>query len=156
MLVLLAPLPTAPCAKALCIPCAHPNLTPHTHRPDTPPPPGAPCRGLKKFGGQLYLNSHVESITLDSSGRATGVVLRDGGTIKARKAVVSNASVWDTVRLLPPGHPAAQSAVLKFDREAENTPACNSFMHLHVGFDKTGEISPLLSAHTWVVDGFCG
>jgi hypothetical protein len=80
----------------------------------------------------------VESITLDSSGKATGVQLRGGGTIKARKAVVSNASVWDTVRLLPADHPAAQSAVLKFDREADNTPACPSFMHLHVGFDKTG------------------
>lgn len=70
-------------------------------------------RGLKKHGGQLYLNSHVESITLDSSGRATGVQLRGGGTIKARKAVVSNASVWDTVKLLPAGHPAAQAAVSK-------------------------------------------
>lgn len=96
------------------------------------------CRGLKKHGGQLYLNSHVESITLDSSGKATGVQLRGGGTIKARKAVVSNASVWDTVKLLPADHPAAQSAVLKFDREAQDTPECNSFMHLHVGFDKTG------------------
>jgi phytoene dehydrogenase-like protein len=95
-------------------------------------------RGLKKHGGQLYLNSHVESITLDSSGKATGVQLRGGGTIKARKAVVSNASVWDTVKLLPADHPAAQSAVLKFDREAQDTPECNSFMHLHVGFDKTG------------------
>lgn len=30
------------------------------------------CRGVKKFGGQLYTNSHVESINLDSSGKATG------------------------------------------------------------------------------------
>lgn len=80
----------------------------------------------------------MESITLDSSGKATGVQLRGGGTIKARKAVVSNASVWDTVKLLPAGHPAAQSAVSKFEREAQDTPACPSFMHLHVGFDKTG------------------
>jgi hypothetical protein len=47
--------------------------------------------------------------------------------------------VWDTVRLLPADHPAAQSAVLRYDRQAQETPECNSFMHLHVGFDKTGE-----------------
>jgi hypothetical protein len=69
----------------------------------------------------------VERITLDDRGRATGVQLRGG-----------NASVWDTVNLLPRGHAAAQAAVLKMDREAQATPECNSFMHLHVGFDKTG------------------
>lgn len=109
-------------------------------------------RGLKKFGGQLYLNSHVESIILDSSGRATGVQLRGGGNIKARKAVVSNASVWDTVKLLPAGHPAAQAAVSKFEREAQDTPACPSFMHLHVGFDKTGLPDDLELHHIIVND----
>lgn len=62
------------------------------------------------------LNSHVEQIMLDSNGRATGVRLRGGGTVKARKAVVSNASVWDTVKLLPANVPAAQAAVSKYNR----------------------------------------
>lgn len=93
-------------------------------------------RGLTKFGGRLLLNSHVERVTLDGAGRATGVQLRGGGAVRARKAVVSNASVYDTARLLPADHPAA--AVLKLRREATATPACPSFMHLHVGFDKTG------------------
>lgn len=98
----------------------------------------------------------MERVTLDSSGRATGVQLRGGGTVRATKAVVSNASVWDTVRLLPPDHPAAQAAVLKFDREAAATPECPSFMHLHVGFDKTGAPALMLRyaarracAHCW-------
>ena len=47
--------------------------------------------------------------------------------------------MWDTVKLLPSDHPAAQSAVLRYDRQAQDTPECPSFMHLHVGFDKTGE-----------------
>jgi hypothetical protein len=168
------------------------------------------CRGLEKRGERLLLNSHVDRILLDSSGRATGVALRGGGSIKARKAVVSNASVWDTVRLLPPDLPAAQAAVSTFNRwvthgliaareatcsavlngwfvakvcsgasscavccysdcgwftcaymqclccccccccccfcrEAEQTPNCPSFMHLHVGFDKTGAQQNILS-----------
>lgn len=109
-------------------------------------------RGLEKRGGRLLLNSHVERIQLDSSGRATGVALRGNGSIKARKAVVSNASVWDTVRLLPPDAPAAQAAVSNFNREAEQTPNCPSFMHLHIGFDKTGLPDDLELHHIIVND----
>jgi len=46
------------------------------------------------------LSSHVEQIQLDGSGRATGVQLRGGAVVRARKAVVSNASVWDTAKLV--------------------------------------------------------
>lgn len=60
-------------------------------------------RGLKKRGGRLLLNAHVEQVLLDGRGNACGVALRGGGSIRARKAVVSNASLWDTQRLLPPG-----------------------------------------------------
>lgn len=93
-------------------------------------------RGLRKHGGRLMLNSHVERVLLDGRGRATGVALRGGGTITARKAVVSNASVWDTTRLLQGS--AGEAAVAQLAREAQKTPACPSFMHLHVGFDATG------------------
>ena len=58
-------------------------------------------RGLKKHGGALRLNAHVARL-LCERGRVTGVVLRDGKIVKARKGVVSNASMWDTQRLLPP------------------------------------------------------
>ncbi|KAF6250576.1 hypothetical protein COO60DRAFT_1705674 [Scenedesmus sp. NREL 46B-D3] len=109
-------------------------------------------RGLEKRGGRLLLNSHVERILLDSNGRATGVALRGGGSIKARKAVVSNASVWDTVRLLPPDLPAAQAAVSTFNREAQETPNCPSFMHLHIGFDRTGLPDDLELHHIIVND----
>eukprot|EP00952_Eustigmatos_sp_NYUAD-ZCMA_P001600 7128-Eustigmatos_ZCMA.PRE.1 len=34
-------------------------------------------------------------------GRAVGVRLKDGQVIRARKAVVSGASIWDTARLIP-------------------------------------------------------
>ena len=48
-------------------------------------------------------SSHVERIIMEG-GRAVGVELRGGSIIRASKAVVSNASVWDTVnKLLPEG-----------------------------------------------------
>ena len=43
----------------------------------------------------MLLNAHVEGIELEG-GRATGVRLRGGARIRARRAVVSNASMWDT------------------------------------------------------------
>ena len=46
---------------------------------------------------QIILQIRVEG------GRATGVELRDGSVISAKRAVVTNASVWDTEKMLPPG-----------------------------------------------------
>jgi hypothetical protein len=34
-------------------------------------------------------------------GRAAGVNLRGGHVMRARKAVISNASIWDTMKLIP-------------------------------------------------------
>ena len=48
-------------------------------------------RGIKKRGGRVLLKAHVENIVVER-GRATGISLRGGGRITARKAVVSNAS----------------------------------------------------------------
>jgi len=48
-----------------------------------------------------------------------------------------NASVWDSLKLLEPGSVAAET-VEKMKAAAEATPACPSFMHLHLGFDATG------------------
>lgn len=50
--------------------------------------------------------------------------------IRAKKAVVSNASMWDTLKLLP------REVVPKSYLDRVNTtPQCESFMHLHLGFD---------------------
>ena len=89
-------------------------------------------RGLTKRGGEIIYNAHVEEVLVESD-RAVGVRLRKGKEIRASKAVVSNASIWDTLSLIPKG-------VLpkSFVRERENTPECESFMHLHLGIDATG------------------
>ncbi len=86
-------------------------------------------RGLAKNGGKLLLSTHVSEIVVEQN-RAVGVKLRDGKEIRASKAVISNASVWDTLKLLP------KNALPKeFYQEREATPECDSFMHLHLGID---------------------
>ncbi|GLC40753.1 hypothetical protein PLESTB_000026100 [Pleodorina starrii] len=106
--------------------------------------------GLERHGGRLMLGSHVERVNLDSRGAATGVSLRGGGTIKARKAVISNASCWDTLKLLPPDRLPEQ-----WRRSRLDTPACPSFMHLHLGFDAAG-VDPSLELHHIVVNSWEG
>ncbi|KAL7235725.1 hypothetical protein ACSBR1_019088 [Camellia fascicularis] len=57
-------------------------------------------RGLQKFGERISLKSRVENIVVEN-GRAVGVKLRSGQFVFAKQAVVSNASMWDTLDLLP-------------------------------------------------------
>ncbi|KAF9684948.1 hypothetical protein SADUNF_Sadunf03G0003400 [Salix dunnii] len=86
-------------------------------------------RGLQKFGGRLSLRSHVEEIVVENN-RATGVKLRSGQFIRAKKAVISNASMWDTSNLLP-----KEVLPKSYLDKINTTPQCESFMHLHLGFD---------------------
>ncbi|MEM9120315.1 MAG: NAD(P)/FAD-dependent oxidoreductase [Cyanobacteria bacterium P01_F01_bin.56] len=103
-------------------------------------------RGLTKQGGQLRLGAHVEQIELTGD-RATSVRLRSGERLTARRAVVSNASIWDTLKLLPE-HP--KTLVLRQQRQ--QTPTCESFMHLHLGIDGTGLPDDLACHHIVVND----
>ena len=48
--------------------------------------------------------------------------------IRAQQGVISNASVWDTMRLLPSG-----AAPQQWMQECSQTPQTGSFMHLHLG-----------------------
>ena len=88
------------------------------------------ARGLRKHGGELRLNTHIDTILLEGD-RATGVRLRSGKEIHATKAVISNASVWDTLKLLPQISPKLR----RFVDKRQATPECDSFMHLHLGID---------------------
>ncbi|KAF6251044.1 hypothetical protein COO60DRAFT_1645535 [Scenedesmus sp. NREL 46B-D3] len=123
-------------------------------------------RGLEKHGGRLLLRSHVDHIVMEG-GRAAGVALRrrspastpsNGSSsssssseapvevIRARKGVVSNASVWDTHKLLAPG-----VGPKEWRRESVTTPQTASFLHMHLGIDATG-LSPDLDCHHLVVN----
>lgn len=107
-------------------------------------------RGLEKQGGQLRLNAHVEEI-LVAGDRATGIRLRSGETIQAKRAVVANASIWDTLKLLPE-HPATRS----LRRQRQDIPPCDSFLHLHLGIDGTGLPEALACHHIVVNDWEAG
>ena len=89
-------------------------------------------RGLNKHGGKLILNAHVEQVLVENN-RAVGVRLRSGQEIRASKAVVSNASVWDTLKLIPEG-----AVPKRYVEKQQATPECDSFMHLHLGIDAAG------------------
>ncbi|CAM9190225.1 unnamed protein product, partial [Phaeothamnion confervicola] len=86
--------------------------------------------GLERHGGKLMLSAHVEQarLVIVEDGRAVGVRLRGGREIRATKKVVSNASIWDTLSLLPEG-----ALPPDFVESRERLPACKSFMHVHLG-----------------------
>src|SRR6185369_9182639 len=54
------------------------------------------AESIKKSGGKLRLNSPVLRLAYDDSNRAIGVDLLSGERMTARKAIVSNMTVWDT------------------------------------------------------------
>jgi len=100
-------------------------------------------RGLERRGGELLLNAHVDRILVKNR-RAIGVQLRGGSEIRAGY-VVTNASIWDSLKLLPP-----DALPQKFRRQRQATPECDSFMHLHLGIDGTN--LPDLACHSIVVN----
>ncbi|MFB6277252.1 MAG: phytoene desaturase family protein, partial [Halothece sp.] len=102
-------------------------------------------RGLEKYGGTLRLGATVEQILLDRN-RAVGVRLKNGEELRSRYAVISNASAWDTLNLIPkykiPG---------KFRQEKASLPLCPSFMHLHLGID-AADLPKNLPCHHIIVN----
>jgi phytoene dehydrogenase-like protein len=102
-------------------------------------------RGLQKYGGQIRLGAHVEQILVKGN-RAVGVRLRNQEEIFARRAVIANASVWDTLKLIPEG-----ALPTPYRAQRAQTPECDSFMHLHLGIDAQGLRSDL-ACHYIVVN----
>ena len=101
--------------------------------------------GLKRYGGKLYLNSHVDKI-ITKSGKATGIKLKKGEIIEA-SVVISNATLWDTYEhlLSPEDLPSSHR------QEQLATPAVKSFMHLHLGIKAEG-LENLTGHHVVVHD----
>jgi len=105
-------------------------------------------QGLRKYGGKLKLGAHVEEILVEG-GEARGVRVRyRGGKTQVLRAgaVVSNASTWDTQKLLP------ESARSGWAEEKTDFAACPSFMHLHAGIDASLLPSTPEMHHIWVGD----
>jgi phytoene dehydrogenase-like protein len=116
-------------------------------------------RGLEKNGGRIMLRSHVEEI-LVRDGRAGGIKLRGGAVINASAAVISNATVWDTLPMLPDSakrgddcaDEAKAAATREWVKKCEDTELCESFMHLHLGIDAAGLPDDLEIHHIYVED----
>ncbi len=64
--------------------------------------PEALVRGIEKFGGSVRFKSEVEQVIVEG-GVAVGVRLCGGEEVRAR-AVISNATVWDTFNRLVEDH----------------------------------------------------
>lgn len=106
-------------------------------------------RGIEKHGGSIFCNSHVKEIVIEN-GRATGVCLKRGNRIiRAKKAVVSNLSVWD---LYGSGIVDQSAFPESFLRARLDTPVGKSFMHMHIGFRATKEELKQLEAHYMYID----
>jgi len=89
-------------------------------------------RGLKRWGGELKLGTHVQKI-ITKQGKAKGVQLKNGERINA-PVVISNATLWDTYsHLLSPDDLPTSHRQQRLD-----TPAVDSFMHLHLGIRADG------------------
>src|SRR5215216_1466585 len=54
------------------------------------------AESIKRSGGAVRLNSPVLRLSYDETGAATGVDLLSGERVFARKAIVSNLTIWDT------------------------------------------------------------
>jgi len=54
------------------------------------------AESIKRSGGSVRLNCPVLRLAYDESGRAVGIDLLSGERVFARKAIVSNLTIWDT------------------------------------------------------------
>ena len=86
--------------------------------------------GLYSFGGELRLNSKVNKIIVKKN-RAIGIELKSGEKIFSNH-IVSNADIWNTLELIP------KEVAYKWRSERAQTPKCNSFLHIHLGFKAEG------------------
>jgi phytoene dehydrogenase-like protein len=96
-------------------------------------------RGGAQFGMDISLNTHVAEILVEG-GRACGVRLKSGKVIRARKAVVSNATPFDTVKMLParddldPAMPGF-AALQEWRQTLGTLPRHGAILHLFVAVD---------------------
>ena len=100
-------------------------------------------RGVTKHGSSVCVNSHVSEI-LVQGGRAAGVKLADGTTVRAKEAVVSNADLFITKKLLSVARDAGSLSPdfiddidVKTGSTSDGVQNLPSFIHLHAGIDAT-------------------
>ncbi|KAJ1639511.1 hypothetical protein T492DRAFT_584695 [Pavlovales sp. CCMP2436] len=114
---------------------------------------------IEQRGSSVRLRSKVDQI-ITENGRAVGVKLADGGEVRARVAVVSNADAWRTAALLPADvgrslRGSLRGSNLEISLGGVSVPKTPSFMHLHVGLRADGLPPPdELGIHHIVVNSW--
>lgn len=104
-------------------------------------------RGVTKHGNSVCLRCPVEEIVLSDDGKASAVVLKDGTTVRAKEAVVSNADPYVTNRLLSKARSDGRlsdeamayfDSLISTDVDEGGIPDLKSFIHIHAGIDASG------------------
>ena len=96
--------------------------------------------GFKKNGGELLLSSRVKRINFNKN-IATGITL-ENDSIFSCESVVMNTDVWNLKNLIP------NEISKKWKKKALNPNKCDSFLHIHLGFDADGlENLPIHAIH---------
>ena len=97
-------------------------------------------RGFKKNGGELILSSKVKTINFNKN-LATGVTLENGYSYNC-ESVVMNTDVWNLKKLIP------SEISKKWKPKTLDPDKCDSFLHIHLGFDADGlENLPIHAIH---------
>jgi len=103
-------------------------------------------RAIRKHNSTVSLNSHVDEI-LVQDGKAVGVKLATGKTIRAKQAVVSNADPYITNKLLstargngelPDSMKVFMDKMVSADPDTGGMVDLKSFIHIHAGIDASG------------------
>mmetsp|Transcript_22047 Transcript_22047/g.37200 ORF Transcript_22047/g.37200 Transcript_22047/m.37200 type:complete len:599 (-) Transcript_22047:14-1810(-) len=98
-------------------------------------------RGIRKHGGKVIANQHVEEVIVED-GVAVGVKVRSQrgageiNTVRASQAVVSNIDMYNSRKIVPKGQCAPFDDMMA--EMLQTTPKLASFIHLHAGIDATG------------------
>ena len=86
--------------------------------------------GLNKNGGELILSSKVTAINFNKN-FATGITLENGCIYNSR-SIVLNTDVWNSRKLIP------AEILKKWKQKVLDPNKCDSFLHIHIGFDDKG------------------
>jgi all-trans-retinol 13,14-reductase len=100
---------------------------------------------IERAGGQIAVNAEVDQIGVEN-GRAVGVTMADGRTIRA-DMVISGAGYMNTISNLLPQDVVRRHGL---DADLEQVEPSASHICLYLGFQKTAEELELPRANYWL------
>jgi len=98
------------------------------------------AEGIEEHGGRVEYKANVKKILVNGNGKAYGVQMADGKTIRG-KAIISNATRWDTFENLlkdAPREVAMPKSEASFREKYKKSP---SFVSIHMGIREIDSIS---------------